>query len=63
MKIKFHPSRKYQVVEFNPEHIHITASPSKSHLHRSQRRITLAQASEIELAENSGIAPKAKKQK
>ncbi|KAF4363497.1 hypothetical protein G4B88_016201 [Cannabis sativa] len=59
MKIKFHPLGKYQVIEFNAEHTHITASPSKSHLDRSQRRITPAQASEIELVESSGIAPKA----
>ncbi|XP_062085665.1 protein FAR1-RELATED SEQUENCE 5-like [Humulus lupulus] len=59
MKIKFHQFGNYQVVEFYAEHTHMTSSPSKSHLHRSQRRITPAQASEIELAEISGIAPKA----
>uniref|UniRef100_A0A803PZF9 SWIM-type domain-containing protein n=1 Tax=Cannabis sativa TaxID=3483 RepID=A0A803PZF9_CANSA len=59
MKIKLHQFGKYQVIEFNPEHTHVTSSPSMSHLHRSQRRITPAQASEIEMAENSGIAPKA----
>ncbi|XP_060964927.1 protein FAR1-RELATED SEQUENCE 5-like [Cannabis sativa] len=41
------------------QHTHVTSSPNMSHLHRSQRRITPAQASEIEMAENSGIAPKA----
>ncbi|XP_062088964.1 protein FAR1-RELATED SEQUENCE 12-like [Humulus lupulus] len=59
MKIKLHQFGNYQVVEFYADHTHMTSSPSKSHLHRSQRRITLAQASEIDLAENSGIAPKA----
>ncbi|XP_062114475.1 protein FAR1-RELATED SEQUENCE 12-like [Humulus lupulus] len=59
MKIKLHQFGKYQVIEFNAEHTHVTSSPSKSHLHRSQRRITPAQASEIEMAENSRIAPKA----
>ncbi|KAF4366309.1 hypothetical protein F8388_017463 [Cannabis sativa] len=34
-------------------------SPLVRVIHRSQRRITPAQASEIELPENSGIAPKA----
>ncbi|XP_060959219.1 protein FAR1-RELATED SEQUENCE 5-like [Cannabis sativa] len=59
MKIKLHQFGKYQVIEFNAEHTHVTSSPNMSHLHRSQRRITPAQASEIEMAENSGIAPKA----
>ncbi|XP_062103241.1 protein FAR1-RELATED SEQUENCE 5-like [Humulus lupulus] len=49
---------KYQVLEFIAEHNHVTSSPIKSHLHRSQRRLIVAQAAEIEMAEASGIAPK-----
>ena len=59
MKIKLHEYGKYKVVDFKAEHTHVTASPDTSHLHRSQRKITHAQSSEIILAENSGIAPKA----
>ncbi|XP_062117825.1 protein FAR1-RELATED SEQUENCE 5-like [Humulus lupulus] len=50
---------KYRVVEFIIEHAHMTSSPSKIHLHRSQRKLTLAQTSEIDLADISGIPPKA----
>ena len=59
MKVDCRPTGKYSVVEFVADHTHVTTSPMKSHLHRSQRRVTLAQAAEIDLAESSGIAPKA----
>lgn len=60
MKVDSPQTGKYCVVEFVAEHTHVTTSPMKSHLHRSQRRrVTLAQATEIDLAESSGIAPKA----
>ncbi|XP_062075158.1 protein FAR1-RELATED SEQUENCE 5-like [Humulus lupulus] len=58
MKI-YHQNGKYHVVEFIIDHAHMTSSPSKSHLHRSQRKLTLSQASEIDLADISGIPPKA----
>ncbi|KAM6547360.1 hypothetical protein CsatB_019036 [Cannabis sativa] len=59
MKINSHQNSRYRVVDFVMEHTHVTSSPSKSHLHRSQRRLTLAQAAEIDLADISGITPKA----
>ncbi|KAJ9546298.1 hypothetical protein OSB04_018841 [Centaurea solstitialis] len=59
MKIKLHECGKYLVVDFVAEHTHVTASADMSHLHRSHRKITDAQASEIALVESSGIAPKA----
>ncbi|XP_062101001.1 protein FAR1-RELATED SEQUENCE 5-like [Humulus lupulus] len=59
IKINSRQTGKYKVVEFIEEHSHVTSSPTKSHLHRSQRKLTAAQAVEIELAEDSGIAPKA----
>ncbi|XP_062086206.1 protein FAR1-RELATED SEQUENCE 5-like [Humulus lupulus] len=59
MKI-YRQNGKYRVVEFIIEHAHMTSSPSKSHLHRSQRKLTLAQTSEIDLANISGITPNAR---
>ncbi|XP_062093424.1 protein FAR1-RELATED SEQUENCE 5-like [Humulus lupulus] len=59
MKINSRQNSKYRVVDFVMEHTHVTSSPSKSHLHRSQRRLTVAQAAEIDLANISGITPKA----
>uniref|UniRef100_A0A803QFQ4 Protein FAR1-RELATED SEQUENCE n=1 Tax=Cannabis sativa TaxID=3483 RepID=A0A803QFQ4_CANSA len=59
MKINCRQIGKYQVVEFIAEHNHVTSSPIKSHLHRSQRRLSATQVVEIELAESSGITPKA----
>ncbi|KAJ9566469.1 hypothetical protein OSB04_002435 [Centaurea solstitialis] len=47
------------VVDFIAEHTHVTASADMTHLHRSHRKITDAQASEIALVESSRIAPKA----
>ncbi|XP_062100330.1 protein FAR1-RELATED SEQUENCE 5-like [Humulus lupulus] len=58
MKVDCRQNDKYHVVEFNPEHTHVTSTPTKSHLHRSQRRLTPALAAEIDLADSSGIAPK-----
>ncbi|KAF4400403.1 hypothetical protein G4B88_018745 [Cannabis sativa] len=59
MKINCRQIGKYKVVESIAEHNHVTLSPIKSHLHRSKRTLTPAQAVEIDLVESSGIAPKA----
>ncbi|XP_062103484.1 protein FAR1-RELATED SEQUENCE 5-like [Humulus lupulus] len=59
MKINSRQNSKYRVIDFVMEHTHVTSSPSKSHLHRSQRRLTVAQDAEIDLANISGITPKA----
>ncbi|XP_052189986.1 protein FAR1-RELATED SEQUENCE 5-like [Diospyros lotus] len=58
MKVNCHQTGKYRVVDFIASHTHVTSTPSKSHLHRSQRRLTAAQEAEIDLVDNSGIAPK-----
>ncbi|KAL6289829.1 hypothetical protein ACE6H2_007339 [Prunus campanulata] len=59
MKISCHLNEKYRVIEFVSEHNHVTTSPSKTHLFRSHRKITLAQIAEVDMADSSGIAPKA----
>ncbi|PON85625.1 FHY3/FAR1 family [Trema orientale] len=58
LKIKSTQMNTYRVVEFIAEHTHQTSTSNKSHLHRSQRRLTLSQAAEIDLADISRIAPK-----
>nr|XP_015888411.1 protein FAR1-RELATED SEQUENCE 5-like [Ziziphus jujuba var. spinosa] len=50
---------KYRITDFIAQHTHVTSTPSKSHLHRSQGKLTFIQAAEIDLADSSGIAPKA----
>ncbi|KAF1867708.1 hypothetical protein Lal_00050141 [Lupinus albus] len=59
MKISNRLTGKLSITEFIAEHNHQTSTPSKSHLHRSQRKITLSQAVEVDLAESCGITPKA----
>ncbi|KAF1861706.1 hypothetical protein Lal_00026125 [Lupinus albus] len=59
MKVDCRSTGKFGIVQFIVEHKHETSSPSKTHLHRSHRKITPSLASEIDLAESSGIAPKA----
>ncbi|KAE9603156.1 putative FHY3/FAR1 family protein [Lupinus albus] len=59
MKISNRLTGKLSIAEFIAEHNHQTSTPSKSHLHRSQRKITLSQAAEMDLAESFGITPKA----
>ncbi|XP_075648610.1 protein FAR1-RELATED SEQUENCE 5-like [Castanea sativa] len=59
MKISCRYSEKYCVVKFVSEHTHVLASPRKRIFLRSQRSINPAQAVEAELADSSGIAPKA----
>ncbi|XP_008240644.1 PREDICTED: protein FAR1-RELATED SEQUENCE 5-like [Prunus mume] len=59
MKISCHLNEKYRVIEFVSEHNHVTTSPSKTHFFNSHRKITLAQIAEVDMADSSGIAPKA----
>ncbi|XP_020426620.1 protein FAR1-RELATED SEQUENCE 5 [Prunus persica] len=59
IKISCHLNDKYRVIEFVSEHNHVTTSPSKTHLFRSHRKITLAQIAEVDMVDSSGIAPKA----
>lgn len=59
IEINSRQTSKYQVLEFIAEHTHMTSNPSKSYLHRSQRRLTPAQAAKIDLADISRITPKA----
>ncbi|KAL8142649.1 hypothetical protein V2J09_015681 [Rumex salicifolius] len=49
---------KYRVTIFNAEHNHNLASPSKIHLFRSHRNVSTSQASVVDIADMSGIAPK-----
>ncbi|GMI85222.1 FAR1-related sequence 5 [Hibiscus trionum] len=49
---------KFQVSEFIADHTHALASPSKRMFLRSHRRINLAQAAKLEIADRSGLAPK-----
>ncbi|CAL2259711.1 unnamed protein product [Prunus armeniaca] len=56
MKISCHLNEKYRVIEFVYEHNHMTTSPSKTHLFRSHRKITLAQIAEVDMVDSSGIA-------
>ena len=59
MKISCRYSEKYCVVKFVSELIHVLASHRKRIFLRSQRSINPAQAVEAELADSSGIAPRA----
>ncbi|XP_020238849.1 protein FAR1-RELATED SEQUENCE 5 [Cajanus cajan] len=59
MKVNSRLTGKYRVTEFIAEHAHETTTPSKSHLLRSQRKMTIPQVAEVHLADDSGITPKA----
>ncbi|KAK9932876.1 hypothetical protein M0R45_020098 [Rubus argutus] len=59
MKISYQFSSKYSIVEFIADHTHTTSTPSKSHLFRSHRKMSLAHIAQVDMADNSGIAPKA----
>ena len=50
---------KNSVVKFVSEHTHVLASPCKHIVLRSQRSINPTQVIEVELADSSGIAPRA----
>ena len=58
MKVDNRETSRYRVVEFIAGHTHSTSSPMKSHLHRSQRRVSLPQANEIDMVDGLGINPK-----
>ncbi|XP_019460155.1 PREDICTED: protein FAR1-RELATED SEQUENCE 5-like [Lupinus angustifolius] len=59
MKVDCPSTGKFRIVQFIAEHKHETSSPSKTHIHRSHRKITPSLAYEIDLAESYGIALKA----
>ncbi|XP_074296974.1 protein FAR1-RELATED SEQUENCE 5-like [Silene latifolia] len=59
IKISCHQTGKYKIVKFNAEHNQNLATPSKAHLFRSHRKMTMEQAAEIDMIEGSGILPKA----
>ncbi|CAL8151977.1 unnamed protein product [Prunus armeniaca] len=59
MKISCRLNDKYCVTEFVPEHTHVTSSPCKTHFFRSHRNMSLAQIVEADMADSSGISPKA----
>ncbi|KAI8561606.1 hypothetical protein RHMOL_Rhmol04G0353300 [Rhododendron molle] len=59
-KIKYcRQTKQYYVVEFNPVHNHAVCTPSKTHLHKSHRKLSVAQAAELDMANDCGIGPKA----
>ncbi|XP_060667884.1 protein FAR1-RELATED SEQUENCE 5-like [Ziziphus jujuba] len=59
MKINLDQTGKYCITDFIAQHTHVTSTPSKSHLHRSQRKLIFVQAAEIDIGDSSGTAPKA----
>ncbi|XP_048332781.1 protein FAR1-RELATED SEQUENCE 5-like [Ziziphus jujuba] len=59
MKINLDQTGKYRITDFIAQYTHVTSTPNKSYLHRSQRKLTFVQAAEIDIANSSGIAPKA----
>ncbi|XP_019416132.1 PREDICTED: protein FAR1-RELATED SEQUENCE 5-like [Lupinus angustifolius] len=58
MKVSRRVNERLCVIKFEPCHNHVMASPSKTHLFCAHRQISIAQASEIDMACNSGITPK-----
>ncbi|KAG5535390.1 hypothetical protein RHGRI_023225 [Rhododendron griersonianum] len=59
-KIKYcRQTKQYDIVEFNPVHNHAVCTPSKTHLHKSHRKLSVAQAAELDMANDCGIGPKA----
>ena len=58
MTIKISANGKYVVSSLEDAHNHELVTPSKSHLLRSQRRITEAQKAQIDILNDSGIRPK-----
>ncbi|KAJ1406747.1 FAR1 DNA-binding domain [Sesbania bispinosa] len=59
MKVNSRSTGKYRVTKFVVDYTHETTTSNKSHLYRSQRKITTSQAFEVDLAESFGITPKA----
>lgn len=58
IKVSARNGEKLQVVKFVSKHTHSVVSPRKRIFLRSQRKVNDAQAVEVEMAEESGIAPK-----
>ncbi|XP_027169197.1 protein FAR-RED IMPAIRED RESPONSE 1-like [Coffea eugenioides] len=58
MKISCRQAEKYRVVQFVAQHNHELSTPSKTHLFRSHRHMTMAHEAEIDMARSCGIAPK-----
>ncbi|XP_058210025.1 protein FAR1-RELATED SEQUENCE 5-like isoform X1 [Rhododendron vialii] len=59
-KIKYcRQTKQYYVAEFNPVHNHAVCTPSKTHLHKSHRKLSVAQAVELDMGNDYGIGPKA----
>ncbi|XP_027067533.1 protein FAR1-RELATED SEQUENCE 5-like [Coffea arabica] len=58
MKINCRQAGKYRVVQFIAEHNHELSTPSKTHLFKSHKHMTIAHKAEIEMARICGIAPK-----
>ncbi|XP_027071125.2 protein FAR-RED IMPAIRED RESPONSE 1-like [Coffea arabica] len=58
MKISCRQGEKYRVVQFVAEHNHELSTPSKTHLFRSHRHLTMAHEAEIYMARSCGITPK-----
>ncbi|XP_026384033.1 protein FAR1-RELATED SEQUENCE 5-like [Papaver somniferum] len=57
-KISLTQTSKYAIVDFYAYHTHITTTPSKSHLFRSQRRLSTAIITQADMADASEIAPR-----
>ena len=58
LTISLQANGKYWVIDFESNHNHELVDKSCVHMLPSQRIITDVQATEIELADNSGIPPK-----
>ncbi|XP_058073135.1 protein FAR1-RELATED SEQUENCE 5-like [Magnolia sinica] len=59
MSLKLQANGKYCVTGFVAEHNHEVVSPSKVHMLRSQRGMTDVQKAQADMADDSGITPKA----
>ncbi|XP_051126352.1 protein FAR1-RELATED SEQUENCE 5-like [Andrographis paniculata] len=58
MRIRLKENEKYEVFEFISENTHQLVSPQKTHFFPSHRRIDEVHASQIDMAEYVGLAPK-----
>ncbi|XP_021757130.1 protein FAR1-RELATED SEQUENCE 5-like [Chenopodium quinoa] len=59
IKLSSRINGRFRIIKFEPQHNHVLSTPSKTHLFRSHRSINSSQASELDMACSSGIAPKA----
>ncbi|KAL6556352.1 hypothetical protein OROGR_005640 [Orobanche gracilis] len=58
MKVSCRQKSYYYVVRFVAQHNHVCATPSKTHIFRSHRKMTDAQKAGVDIAISSGIAQK-----